>query len=1223
MKKELRANLLFEAKDCVMRECCQKLQNWLKVAPYRCNIFCDDEEDWSLSKGIRVMGLSFPQDETQISYACIVAQDGDCTDFLKLPYLLKRRNSTKESDRLMKETELLSIRNFIATKKPHVIAIAGESRDALMIQFEINEIIMKLHNEENFPAIKVEICDNDLTKIYANGNRAISEFRDYSSQLKQAISIARRLQDPLIEFSQLCNTDDEILSLKYHSLQDQLPQDELLENIHTEFINVINQIGVNVNMVAQKYYAENLLQFVCGLGPRKAQALIKIVRKQTDQKLENRAQLVTICNLEPKVFINCAGFIKIDADNSIDNKGAYVEVLDGSRIHPESYEWARKIAVDALELEEDPNKAIIKILQTPEKLKDLDLDSFIDLLQRQGYGDKKMTMYDICAELSCMYRDLRRSYVSPNAEQLFYMLTKETPETLHVGRLIVAKVLGISHKKPQGEQMENMRPVRNDETGFWQCPFCFKNDFLELSEVWTHFDTTCPGRATGVKIRLENGLTGYIHIKNLSDKTVTNPRERVCANQPIHCRIMRIDVEKFGIECTSRSKDLADKDNEWKAPKDPFYDMEGEEKEKKLEEEVRKSKLRQAYIKRIIGHPFFKNIDFADAERLMSDKNPGEIIIRPSSKGPNHLTITWKMADEVIQHIDVIEEGKANDFLTGAKLRIGSDEFEDLDDIFVRHINPMIGFVNEILSFKYYKPRVGGNKDRADEVLKMQKRENPNGIPYIISAARQYPGNFLLSYLPRNQCRHEYFSIIPEGMKFRTEIFVRLNDLLRWFKENFKEPVPTNPPIPSRGTPPPRTPYQSTSTGIRNDEFPQEIPMSHRPYANQSMYPNNQIYPPNRSDYHSDYSKRPEYINRPEYPRMDYPPNRSEYPPSRADYPPNRVDYPPNSDYHLPPSDYSMKSNYRSNSDYPSRSDYPPIRSDYGSPHSDYPHSDYPLSRSDYPPSRADYPPRPDYTPPRLDYPPRADYPPSRSDYPPPPPSRVDYPSSRSDYLPPRVDYPPKSNYPSNQSNTNKTHYQSKTSYPQKQIYESNEISYPSQEKNKISEYNGKGLLSRKSESPPTEKTSLTKIVPPAANSSVSSPILPIISPLVPPLPQPTTTDDVIIISHIDKNQETISEKKQLKPTISAAIPKPNLTWSQQIQNKVFDDTYFTKTKKIVKPYDNGVGHGLLKKLAKGKIQPKRGKKKQNDEFGSRESSLSKDDFSRGKICGKPIFFFL
>ena len=66
----------------------------------------------------------------------------------------------------------------------------------------------------------------------------------------------------------------------------------------------------------------------------------------------------------------------------------YIEVLDSTRIHPETYEWARKMAVDALEYDEaaddaNPAEALEEILENPDKLKDLDLDAFAEELERQ------------------------------------------------------------------------------------------------------------------------------------------------------------------------------------------------------------------------------------------------------------------------------------------------------------------------------------------------------------------------------------------------------------------------------------------------------------------------------------------------------------------------------------------------------------------------------------------------------------------------------------------------------------------------------------------------------------------------------------------------------------------------------------------------------------------------------------------------------------------------
>ncbi|OXU22488.1 hypothetical protein TSAR_006883 [Trichomalopsis sarcophagae] len=792
LKKELHSMLLNEAKECVMRSCARKAYNWIKVAPYTCEFPDEEDEEWDTSKGLRVMGLAYVPDFSIAAYACLIAPDGECTDYLKLPHLLKKKNSYRDTDKIAKEADVLAIRNFLSTKKPHVVVIGGESRDALMIAEDVRECIATLVADEQFPSIGVEIMDNELAITYSNSNKGVSEFRDYPVELRQAISLARRLQDPLVEFSQLCNADDEILCLKYHSLQDQLPKEDLLENINLEFVNRVNEVGVDINKTVQQPYSGNLLQYVCGLGARKGQHLIKML-KQTNQRLENRTQLVTSCHMGPKVFINCAGFIKIDTNSLGDSTEAYVEVLDGSRVHPETYEWARKMAVDALEYDDEdanPAGALEEILESPERLKDLDLDAFAEELERQGFGNKCITLYDIRSELNSRYKDLRIPYQSPTPEKLFDILTKETPESFYIGKLLEATVVGISYRKPKGEQLDQANPVRNDETGLWQCPFCLKNEFPELSEVWNHFDAgACPGKATGIRLRLDNGISGFIHIKNLSDKHVTNPEDRVRIGNRIHCRIIKIEVDRFGVEATSKSSDLADKNQEWRPQKDPYYDTETEGKDNLVEEETKKVKQRQMYVTRVIIHPSFRNITYADAEKLMKTMPQGEAIIRPSSKGDDHLTVTWKVTDDVHQHIDVREEGKENKYSLGRSLWIGNEEFEDLDEILARHIDPMAASVRELMNFKsdYYVPHVMGMKDKAEEILKDLKSKNMNKIHYIISPSKNYPGKFLLSYLPRNRCGHEFITVIPDGFRFRKNSFPRFSDLMGWFKKHYND----------------------------------------------------------------------------------------------------------------------------------------------------------------------------------------------------------------------------------------------------------------------------------------------------------------------------------------------------------------------------------------------------------------------------------------------------
>ncbi|XP_057340460.1 transcription elongation factor SPT6-like [Microplitis mediator] len=788
LKNELRANITAEAKESITYLCCRRLFNWIKFAPYTCEFYGLDDEAWNTGEGIRSMGIAYVPDINKAAFASIVAPNGECVDFLKLPHLLKRKNSFNKKERLLKEADLISLRNFISKNKPHIVVIGGESRDAQTIYNDIRECLKTLSKEDQYPAIRIEICDSNVAKIFSTSNTGVAEFPEFPPLLRESISLARRLQNPLGEFSQLCNPDEDLLCLKFHPLQDLLSKEELLVDLYAEFINRVNEIGVDLS--SNNIYNKNLLQFVCGLGPRKSKELLKIL-KCKKIKLENRTQLVTMCHMGPKVFINCGGFIKIDTATLDDNSDVYIEVLDSTRIHPESYEWARKMAVDALDYENqnsDLGTAIEETIKTPEKLQDLDLEAFAAELERQGFGNKIMTLYDVTAELTDRYKDPRVPYVSPSPKEIFTLLTKETQETFYVGKLVQATVIGFNFKKPEGKQLDHAKPVKNNDTGLWQCPFCSKDDFSQLAEVWNHFDTgNCPGKAVGVRLRLDNGLPGYIHTKNISDRHVANPQDRVHIQQVITCRVTKVDVDRFDSECSSKSSDLSDVNNIWRPAKDSYYDTEAEEEDRRAEKESRSSSKQPTYTRRLIDHSSFHNISFAEAEKLMKTMNQGEAITRPSSKGADHLTLTWKVTDDVYQHIDIIETDKPDSVSLGRSLSIGTEQYEDLDEIIARLINMMAGNVADILKFKYYRREVLGFKDKAEEILKEQKIINPRNIPYLISPSKNYPGKFLLSYVPESRCYHEYVSVTSEGFKFREEKFNNFTSLICWFKNHFRD----------------------------------------------------------------------------------------------------------------------------------------------------------------------------------------------------------------------------------------------------------------------------------------------------------------------------------------------------------------------------------------------------------------------------------------------------
>ncbi|KAJ8396463.1 hypothetical protein AAFF_G00017690 [Aldrovandia affinis] len=812
MAKELKNKLIAEAKENIVKGCCRKLYNWLKVAPYRPDQQDDEFMDETQGKGIRVLGVAFSSSRDTPVFCSLINGEGEVVDFLRLPYFLKRRNAWKEDEREKKLQDIETLKKFLISKKPHVVAVAGENRDAHMVMEDIKRTVSELEQEASLPNVGVELVDNELALLYMNSKKSEADFRDYPPLLRQAVSVARKIQDPLVEYAQVCSSDEDILCLKLHPLQEHVVKEDLLDALYCEFINRVNEVGVDVNRAIAHPYTQSLVQYVCGLGTRKGSHLLKIL-KQNNTRLENRTQLVTMCHMGPKVFINCAGFIKIDTASLGDSTDSYVEVLDGSRVHPETYEWARKMAVDALEYDEsaedaNPAGALEEILENPERLKDLDLDAFAEELERQGYGNKGITLYDIRAELSCRYKDLRALYRPPNTEEVFNLLTKETPETFYIGKLITSVVTGIAHRRPQGESYD--QAIRNDETGLWQCPFCQQDNFPELSEVWNHFDSgSCPGQAIGVRSRMDNGVTGFIPTKFLSDKVVKHPEERVKVGMTVHCRIMKIDIEKFSVDLTCRTSDLMDKNNEWKLPKDTYYDFDAEAEDVKLEEELKKKQQRTTYIKRVIAHPSFHNINFRQAEKMMEAMDQGDVIIRPSSKGENHLTVTWKVADGIYQHVDVREEGKENAFSLGHTLWINNEEFEDLDEITARYVQPMAAFARDLLSHKYFQDCNSGDRKKMEELLLKTKKEKPTFIPYYVSACKDLPGKFLLGYQPRGKPRVEFVTITPDGFRYRSQIFSTVNGLFRWFKDHYQEPVPGITPSSSSRT---RTPASVNAT---------------------------------------------------------------------------------------------------------------------------------------------------------------------------------------------------------------------------------------------------------------------------------------------------------------------------------------------------------------------------------------------------------------------------
>lgn len=106
---------------------------------------------------------------------------------------------------------------------------------------------------------------------------AQDQFPDYPEQLKMSVSLARRMQEPLQEFATLASSpDDEILALRLHPLQSELSADVLKRHLEEEVVTRVNDMGVDVHFLQEHAHVQGMLQYVCGLGPRKAAAILKV-----------------------------------------------------------------------------------------------------------------------------------------------------------------------------------------------------------------------------------------------------------------------------------------------------------------------------------------------------------------------------------------------------------------------------------------------------------------------------------------------------------------------------------------------------------------------------------------------------------------------------------------------------------------------------------------------------------------------------------------------------------------------------------------------------------------------------------------------------------------------------------------------------------------------------------------------------------------------------------
>lgn len=255
-------------------------------------------------------------------------------------------------------------------------------------------------------SIQVFTVSEDGASVYSASKTAREEFPDKDVTVRGAVSIGRRLMDPLAE---LVKIDPKNIGVGQY--QHDVDQAKLKKSLDLTVESCVNSVGVNLNTASK-----HLLTYVSGLGPTLAQNIIDY--RTANGAFRSRSQLMKVPRLGPSAFEQSAGFLRIpDAKNPLDN----------TAVHPESYKIVEKMAKDC-------GCSVTELIKDKDKRKSIRLDRYVS--EKVGMP----TLTDIMAELEKPGRDPREQL-----EEFEFDPNVSTPDDLVEGMVLPGIVTNITN----------------------------------------------------------------------------------------------------------------------------------------------------------------------------------------------------------------------------------------------------------------------------------------------------------------------------------------------------------------------------------------------------------------------------------------------------------------------------------------------------------------------------------------------------------------------------------------------------------------------------------------------------------------------------------------------------------------------------------------------------------------------------------------------------------
>ncbi len=268
------------------------------------------------------------------------------------------------------QSDAIKIKDLCRRFKIEAIAIGNGTASRETLQYVRN---LGLGSE-----IEIVMVSESGASIYSASEAAREEFPDYDLTVRGAVSIGRRLMDPLAELVKI-----DAKSIGVGQYQHDVDQKKLKNSLDDTVISCVNNVGVEINTASKQ-----LLTYVSGVGPTIAEKIVSYRNK--NGRFNSRKELLEVSGLGAKCFEQCAGFLKISKAKN---------PLDASSVHPEAYYIVEKMAADL-------QCSVQDLMAKKELRKKIKLSNYVD----DTIGLPTLT--DIMAELEKPGRDPREKFES-------------------------------------------------------------------------------------------------------------------------------------------------------------------------------------------------------------------------------------------------------------------------------------------------------------------------------------------------------------------------------------------------------------------------------------------------------------------------------------------------------------------------------------------------------------------------------------------------------------------------------------------------------------------------------------------------------------------------------------------------------------------------------------------------------------------------------------------